>query len=175
VGKGEEKIALRSGKGDEDLILFKKIFKNFTKIPFNAVRVFALRRAGYEIGEDVWVGKDLCVVDDNTGEEKLVVGNRVAIAPRVIVILQSYPNFSRIKSIAPTKRGNVVIKDDAWIGAGAIILPGIEIGEGAVVGAGAVVTKSVPPYTIVAGCPAREIGKLPIASLKQARSGGNAK
>ncbi len=157
------------------MLIFKKFFKNLTSLPFNSVRILALKLAGYKIGKDVWIGKDLCVVDDNTGEEKLVVGNRVAIAPRVIVILQSYPNFSRIKSIAPTKRGNVVIKDDAWIGAGAIILPGIEIGEAAVVGAGVVVTKSVPPYTIVAGCPAREIGKLPIASFKQARSGGNAK
>jgi acetyltransferase-like isoleucine patch superfamily enzyme len=151
------------------------VFKNLTNFPFNSVRILALKLAGYEIGKNVWVGKGLCIVDDNTGGEKLMVGNRVAIAPRVIVVLQSYPNFSRIKSIAPTKRGNVVIKDDAWIGAGAIILPGIEIGEGAVVGAGAVVTKSVPPYTIVAGCPAKEIGKLPIASLKQARSGGNVK
>jgi acetyltransferase-like isoleucine patch superfamily enzyme len=157
------------------LTFFKKVFKNLTNLPFNNVRIFALKLAGYEIGKNVWVGKSLYIIDDNSGRERLIVRDRVAIAPRVIIILQSYPNFSRIKSIAPTKRGNVVIKDDAWIGAGAILLPGIEIGEGAVVGAGAVVTKSVPPYTVVAGCPAKEIGKLPMASLKQARSGGNVK
>lgn len=54
-----------------------------------------------------------------------------------------------------TKR--VVIGHDVWIGRSAIVLPGVEIGIGAVVGAGAVVTKSVPPYAIVAGNPARLI------------------
>jgi len=54
----------------------------------------------------------------------------------------------------------VVIKRGAWIGAGAIILPNVTIGERAVVGAGAVVTRDVPPYTVVAGVPAREIKKL---------------
>lgn len=54
--------------------------------------------------------------------------------------------------------GDVIIGDRVWIGFRAIILPGVNIGEGAVVGAGAVVTKDVPPYTIVAGNPARKIG-----------------
>ena len=53
-----------------------------------------------------------------------------------------------------------MIKRGAWIGAGAIILPNVTIGERAVVGAGAVVTKDVPPYTVVAGVPAKEIKKL---------------
>lgn len=53
----------------------------------------------------------------------------------------------------------VVIENDVWIGARAIILPGIRIGKGAVIGAGAVVTKDVSPYTVVAGVPARELKK----------------
>jgi maltose O-acetyltransferase len=57
--------------------------------------------------------------------------------------------------------GAVTIGDRVWIGYRAIILPGIEIGEGAVVGAGAVVTKDVPPFTIVAGNPAVKIGDRP--------------
>jgi len=52
----------------------------------------------------------------------------------------------------------VVIGDRVWIGYRAIVLPGVTIGEGAVVGAGAVVTKDVEPYEIVAGNPARKIG-----------------
>jgi acetyltransferase-like isoleucine patch superfamily enzyme len=48
-----------------------------------------------------------------------------------------------------------VIEDDVWVGAGAVILPGVTIGRGAIVGAGAVVTRDVPPFAIVAGVPAR--------------------
>ena len=51
----------------------------------------------------------------------------------------------------------VVLGDDVWIGHGAILLPGVKIGTGAVVGAGAVVTKDVPPFTIVAGVPAKTL------------------
>lgn len=51
----------------------------------------------------------------------------------------------------------VVIEDDVWIGTRAIILHGVTVGRGAVVGAGSVVTKSIPPFTVAAGCPARVI------------------
>lgn len=54
-------------------------------------------------------------------------------------------------------KGRIVIGNDVWIGTGAILLDGVRIGDGAIVAAGAVVTKDVPPYTIVGGVPAREI------------------
>jgi acetyltransferase-like isoleucine patch superfamily enzyme len=56
----------------------------------------------------------------------------------------------------------ISIEDDVWIGAVAIVLPGVTIGKGAIVGAGSVVTKNVPPYTIVAGNPARVIREIPL-------------
>lgn len=59
----------------------------------------------------------------------------------------------------PQSKGNVVICNDVWIGYGSTILSGVTIGDGAVVGAMSVVTKDVEPYTIVAGNPARVIGK----------------
>lgn len=55
----------------------------------------------------------------------------------------------------------IVIEDDVWIGARAIVLKGVRIGRGAIVAAGAVVTREVPPFTLVAGNPAREIRTLP--------------
>jgi acetyltransferase-like isoleucine patch superfamily enzyme len=82
------------------------------------------------------------------------------MAPRVMLVLSSHPNASRIRSFAPTARGDIVIEADAWIGAGAVILPGVKVGRGAVVGAGSIVTSDVPPLTIVAGQPARQVRAL---------------
>ena len=64
--------------------------------------------------------------------------------------------FTQVRSVSNVK----TIGNDVWVGSGAIILrkPGMHIGDGAIIGAGAVVTKSVEPYAIVAGTPARTIG-----------------
>jgi len=58
------------------------------------------------------------------------------------------------------KKREIVIEKDAWLGAGVIVLPGVKIGEGAIIGAGAVVTKDVEPFTIVGGVPAKKIGEV---------------
>jgi acetyltransferase-like isoleucine patch superfamily enzyme len=58
----------------------------------------------------------------------------------------------------------VIIEDDAWISAGSIILKGVKVGKGAVVGAGSVVTSDVPPYSIVAGNPAKYIKDVPVTN-----------
>lgn len=84
------------------------------------------------------------------------VGNDVSIGPEASILTLGHdpqsPEFA-------DRGGDVVIGDKVWIGYRALILPGVTIGEGAVVGAGAVVTKDVEPYTIVAGNPARMIGE----------------
>ena len=54
-------------------------------------------------------------------------------------------------------KGNILVDDDVWIGYGAVVMSGVHIGQGAVIAAGAVVTKDVPPYSIVGGIPARVI------------------
>jgi acetyltransferase-like isoleucine patch superfamily enzyme len=77
-------------------------------------------------------------------------------------VVSSYPNFSRIRPYIKDVHGYIEIKDDAWLGTGAIILPNVRIGTGAVVGAGAVVTKDVPDFTVVGGIPAKVIKKIHI-------------
>ena len=64
-------------------------------------------------------------------------------------------------TIAPIDFAPVIIEDDADLGVGAIVLPGVRIGRGAQVGAGAVVTRDVPPYAVVAGNPARVLRERP--------------
>lgn len=101
--------------------------------------------------------------------DKLMIGNYVCIAGGVTILMGGnhnhhpdwitvYPFASHVeKSYEP--KGNTVIKSDTWIGMNAMIMPGITIGEGAIIAAGSVVVKDVPPYTIVGGNPAKVIKK----------------
>jgi len=106
------------------------------------------------------------VLNHNEGSE-LKIGSFCSIAPEVTFILHSDHDL-KMMSTFPFKvkylgtaqyeaitKGNIIVKDDVWIGYGAIILSGVTIGQGAVIAAGAVVTKDVPPYAIVAGNPAQ--------------------
>lgn len=85
----------------------------------------------------------------------ITTGSDVSIGPEASILTLGHdpqsPDFA-------DKGGDVVIKDRVWIGYRAIILPGVTIGEGAVVGAGSVVTRDVDPYAVVAGNPARPVG-----------------
>lgn len=88
----------------------------------------------------------------------IYVGADVSIGPEAAILTLGHdphsPHFA-------DRGGPVSIGDHVWIGFRAIVLPGVSIGEGAVVGAGAVVSRDVPPFTIVAGNPARQIGSRP--------------
>jgi acetyltransferase-like isoleucine patch superfamily enzyme len=137
----------------------KKCLKLTAKyFPVCAIRIRALRGIGCSVGRDVYVGEELHVTDDlDNNTCALSIGDRVAIAQRVLIVLSSYANNSLYRDVFGSTYGRVAIERDAWIGAGVIILPNVTIGEGAVVGAGSVVTRDVAPFTIVAGNPARLI------------------
>jgi len=89
----------------------------------------------------------------------ITIGSNVMISPRVSIYAENH-NFSRtditMKEQGVT-REDVIIEDDCWIAANSIVLAGVTIGKGSIVAAGSVVTKDVPPYSIVAGSPARVI------------------
>jgi acetyltransferase-like isoleucine patch superfamily enzyme len=98
---------------------------------------------------------------------EVTIGNDVLLASRVYISDHSHgaPDYHDI-DVPPSARkvfskGPVIIEDSAWIGEGACILPGVRIGRHAIVGANAVVTRDVPPYTIVGGVPARPLKTLP--------------
>lgn len=84
--------------------------------------------------------------------EYIELGNDVAIADNVTISDSDNHSVNGQKVTAP-----IIIKDHVWIGKNAVILKGVTIGEGAVVAAGAVVAKDVPPYTLVAGVPAKVV------------------
>lgn len=107
-----------------------------------------------KIGAHVFINAGVMMVD--TGG--ITIEDDVLIGPGSYLISVNHqlnPQHRKELQLAP-----VLIKKNAWLGAKSIILPGVTIGESAVVGAGAVVTKSVPPATLVAGNPARIIKKL---------------
>lgn len=103
------------------------------------------------------------------GKNRLIIGNYVSIAQNVSFLLNAEHETSYI-STYPFKvklinkeryeaygKGDIIIEDDVWIGFGATVMSGVRVSQGAVVAAGAVVTKDVPPYSIVGGVPAKVI------------------
>lgn len=125
------------------------------------LRIWLLRKCNYQIGQDVFIGEDLIVIDDlDDMSTILIVEDRVAISPRVTLVLYTVPNWSMIADYVGSKKGKIIIEKDAWIGTGAVILPDVKIGEGAVVGANSLVKRDVPPYTVVGGVPAKKISTL---------------
>ena len=138
-------------------------YKIGMRFPYSKVRVRSMRKLGYKVGEQVYFPADL-VISQNLVDDRaqLEIGNRVSIGPRVTILPMEHANASRVRAFMSVRMGGVKIKDDVWIGAGVIILSGITIGECSVIGAGAVVTKDVEPYTVVAGVPARKIKDIEI-------------
>jgi maltose O-acetyltransferase len=141
-------------------------------IIFSVLRIYLLRGMGCKIGKmceiesHVDVGlRPSSVVGDYCQINKRVILRNAQIGDFVMIasgaaLLDRQHIFSR-HDIPMMKQGKirkkVVIEDDVWIGQNTIIMPGIKIGKGAIVGAGAVVTKDVPPYAIVGGVPAKII------------------
>lgn len=121
--------------------------------------------------DSVTVGKytygGLRVINYNENE-RLRIGSYCSIAQEVTFILNAdhrtdtistFPFKVKVlgESLEGTSKGDIIVADDVWIGYRATILSGVHIGQGAVIAAGAVVTKNVPPYAIVGGVPARVI------------------
>ena len=115
-----------------------------------------LPESGIDIGDGTWINRNTLI----QGTGGVSIGKRVLFGPSVIVWTSGhkYDAPGPIQGQELTY-GKIEICDGAWIAAGAIILPGRKIGEGAIIGAGSVVTKDVDKGEIVAGNPAVVIGK----------------
>jgi acetyltransferase-like isoleucine patch superfamily enzyme len=144
------------------------------RVPSFVLRHFFYRRVlGYRIGRESAIHMGVSVtgpsvsLGDNVvinrgchldGRVGIAIADNVGISPGVrIYSLEHDPDDPAFA----TRGGVVTIEKNAWIGAHAMILPGVTIGEGAVIGAGAIVTRAVAPYRVAVGVPAREIRDRP--------------
>lgn len=100
-----------------------------------------------------------CHINASVGGE-IHIGDNSLIGPNVVMRTASHQFDDPKQKICDQghKSADIIIGEDVWIAANVVILPGVSIGHGAVIGAGSVVTKSVEPYSINAGVPARHIG-----------------
>ncbi|KTD06821.1 acyltransferase [Legionella jamestowniensis] len=142
------------------MILYKMRFhscgNNVIFDPTNSVMTYE----SIDIGSFVFIGGGAWM--SASEQNPIKISSFVMFGPNVTILCGDHeirqigiPMFLAQKSGYEKKSGAVTINRDVWIGANAVILKGVSIGEGAVVAAGSVVTKSVPPYTIVAGVPAK--------------------
>lgn len=108
-----------------------------------------------EIGDNVWINRGCKLFASHAIKDmKISIGNHVAIGPECVFFGAGHdPSDIDL----PDTAGNIIIGDHVWIGGRSVILQNVTIGEGAVIAAGSVVTRDVPPYTIVGGIPAKKI------------------
>jgi maltose O-acetyltransferase len=142
----------------------------------NTLRCFCLRMGGMQIGDsELWppltirpltaaghivIGQH-CFINSEVRFacpfSKIQLGNGVLVGPKVSFETVNHSLVCESDGQRPVSSADIMVGNHVWIGAGATILPGICVGEGAVIAAGAVVTKSVPAYTLVGGVPAKVI------------------
>jgi acetyltransferase-like isoleucine patch superfamily enzyme len=109
------------------------------------------------IGNNVFINQQCIFV----AEEKITIKDNVSIGFRAMIITSNNePHINPSTGIRKHYDQPITIEKDVWIGAGATILSGVTVGQGSVVAAGAVVTKDVPPYTLVGEVPARIIKRI---------------
>jgi acetyltransferase-like isoleucine patch superfamily enzyme len=119
------------------------------------VSIGCLEDSYIEIGQETFIGPGVCIA----GPGDIKIGKRCLIAANSGIYANNH-NFADpiepIKYQGITRQG-IVIEDDCWLGHGVVILDGVTIGQGSVIGAGAVVTKDIPPFSVAVGVPAKVV------------------
>jgi acetyltransferase-like isoleucine patch superfamily enzyme len=123
-------------------------------VPYSGMRVRLHKWRGVKIGKNVHIGPMVRI--DDVYPNFVVIEEGVSLAGQIYILTHNKP-LEYHRNLSEAVLAPVVIKKNAWIAIGVIILPGVTVGEGAIVAAGAVVTKDVPPNTMVGGVPAKVV------------------
>ena len=142
---------------------FGKVIQVFamTRLPVGSgLRCMLERLRGVKIGKHVFLGGGNVL--DRARPDLITIEDYVSLAGGVYILTHSNPTTPLREILGPASKkvAPVVIKRGAWIAVNVVILPGVTIGENAIVATGSVVMKDVPPMTIVGGTPAKEIKKI---------------
>lgn len=136
--------------GDDTIVMHGAVLHvyNFRDLP----------QAGITIGKNSLIGEYTVI----RGQGGVHIGDRVYTSPftQIIAVNHVFDDPTRPFVEQGITAEGIVIEDDVWLGANAVITDGVRVGKGAVVAAGAVVTKDVPPYTVVGGVPAKPIKRI---------------
>jgi acetyltransferase-like isoleucine patch superfamily enzyme len=126
-----------------------------------------LPHAGIHLGRDCLIGEYSVI----RGQGGVTIGDRVYTSPytQIVAVNHVFDDPARPFSAQGITARGIVIEDDVWIGSSAIVTDGVRVGKGAVIAAGAVVTKDVPPHTMVGGVPARHLKAIDGHTGDQAR------
>lgn len=154
----QHRISLEApvGVGMEKRLLFYR-----STLPHWGERFYVLPNVSFNyplnltVGQNVFVNRGAYI----TARAPISIGNHVLIGPNVVINSGShnYTDPTVLIRDQGHKLAAIEIGDDVWIGAHAVILPGVSIGNGAIIAAGAVVTRSVAPFSVVAGVPSRPL------------------
>ncbi len=129
-------------------------------MPFNSWRVFFHRLRGVRIGRNVYIVQNAFL--EEARPWLITIEDSVRVGPGVLILTHDAACCHHVLDL-PNMYAPVVLKKNSTIGAGAMILPGVTVGENAVVAAGALVSKDVPPGMVVAGVPAKPLR--PVAEM----------
>lgn len=134
----------------KNIILYRLAFF----CPLNSWRIKMHRGRGIHIGNNVYIGMQCSL--DNAYPECIYIEDNVSVVNETTIITHSNP-YPHFEGVFPAQVLPVLIKEGAWVGVKSVILPGVTIGNKAVVSAGSVVMRNVPDYTLVGGNPAKKI------------------
>lgn len=141
------------------LYFFRRKWRNENKHNFtNAKNIFDSNQV--KVGQYTY--GDILAENFKRNDVNLTIGNYCSIGPNVTFLLAGEHDYKNISTypfkrkilkgdIESISKGDIIVKDDVWIGFGSVILSGVTIGQGAVIGAGSIVAKDIPPYSIYVG------------------------
>lgn len=162
-------VIKRTFKTFKDAILLNWIMDSALLSPLlpRKIRPWALRRIGCKVGRNTFIGSEVWI--DSGHADLITIEDHVHVTGRTVLLchkkdLHGYSQGDDYAKL-PYSTGAIHLKRGCSTGTGTIIMPGVTIGEGAIVGAGSLVTKDIPDWTIAIGHPARVIKEIPKREL----------